>query len=261
MINSPLPSLYAHEGALPYGHKSLEGEVTHKKPHRGFFVTGTDTGVGKTRITLAVMRTLQQQGLRVAAMKPVASGCEMSADGMRNEDALLLQKYASQNYPYDIINPYAFAPPIAPHLAAARAGITIDLTRIIAGYQQLAAASDGVLIEGAGGWLVPLNETQTIADLAVALGLPVILVVAIRLGCINHALLSAQAIRTSGCVLAGWIANHTLPADAQSADIIQSIEARIAAPLLGDVTYQPELEVDRMALSIDSTALRKACER
>lgn len=255
MINSPHPGLYAHEGALP------DGEGTHKQPHKGFFITGTDTGVGKTRITLAVMRTLQQQGLRIAAMKPVASGCELMAEGLRNEDALLLQQYASQNNPYDIINPYAFAPPIAPHLAAARAGVTINLTRITAGYQQLAAASDGVLVEGAGGWLVPLNETQTIADLAVALGLPVILVVAIRLGCINHALLSAQSIRASGCALAGWIANHTLPTDAQSAELVSSINQRITAPLLGDVTYQPELEVDRMALSIDSTALRKACER
>jgi dethiobiotin synthetase len=237
------------------------GEGIKQRTCAGFFITGTDSGVGKTRITLAVMRTLQQQGLRVAAMKPVASGCELSADGLRNEDALLLQQHASENHPYDLINPYAFAPPIAPHLAAARSGVTIDLTRIIAGYQQLAAASDGVMVEGAGGWLVPLNETQTIADLAVALGLPVILVVAIRLGCINHALLSAQAIRTSGCVLAGWIANHTMPADAQSADIVTSINQRIAAPLLGDVSYQPELEVDRMALSIDSAALRKACER
>lgn len=228
---------------------------------RGFFITGTDTGVGKTRITLAMMRTLQQQGLRVAAMKPVASGSEMSADGLRNEDALLLQKYASEHHTYDIINPYAFAPPIAPHLAADRCGVTIEFATIIQRYNQLAAESDGVVVEGAGGWLVPLNETQTIAELAVALGLPVILVVAIRLGCINHALLSAQAIRASGCVLAGWVANHTLLADAQTADIVGSIKQRIAAPLLGEVGYQPQLEVDRMALSIDSAALRKAYER
>ncbi|HEY0634719.1 MAG TPA: dethiobiotin synthase [Gammaproteobacteria bacterium] len=255
MINSP------HPNSLPYGHKSLGGEGTLKKPNKGFFITGTDTGVGKTRISLAVMRVLQQQGLRVAAMKPVASGCEMSAEGLRNEDALLLQQHASAIRPYDLINPYAFAPPIAPHLAAARSGVTIEFSRIIAGYQQLAAGSDGVVVEGAGGWLVPLNDTQSIADLALTLKLPVILVVAIRLGCINHALLSAQAIRSSGCVLAGWIANHTQPADGQSAEIVSAIKQRIAAPLLGDVTYQPELEVDRMALSIDSTALRKACER
>jgi dethiobiotin synthetase len=255
MINSPRPNLYAREGALPVG------EGIKQRACAGFFVTGTDTGVGKTRITLAVMRTLQQQGLRVTAMKPVASGCEVTTEGLRNEDALLLQQHASQPFPYGIINPYAFAPPIAPHLAAGRSGVTIEFTKIIQDYNQLAAESDAVMVEGAGGWLVPLNETQTIADLAVALGLPVILVVAIRLGCINHALLSAQAIRASGCVLAGWIANHTMPADAQSADIVSSINQRIATPLLGDVSYQPELEVDRMALSIDSAALRKACER
>jgi dethiobiotin synthetase len=255
MINSPHPNLFAREGALP------GGEETLKKPHKGFFITGTDTGVGKTRITLAVMRALQLQGLRIAGMKPVASGCEMTAEGMRNDDALLLQNYASERSPYDVINPYAFAPPIAPHLAAARCGVTIEFTRIIAGYQQLAAASDGVVVEGAGGWLVPLNDAQTIADLAIALNLPVILVIAIRLGCINHALLTVQAIRASGCVLVGWVANHVTPADAQSADIISSIHERIAAPLLAEVSYQPELDVDRMAQAIDSAALRKATER
>lgn len=227
----------------------------------GFFITGIDTGVGKTRITLAVMRTLQQQGLRVAAMKPVASGCEMTADGLRNEDALLLQQHSSIECAYDIINSYAFAPAIAPHIAAAHAGVPIEFAPIIESFNLLAAKSDAVVVEGAGGWQVPLNEKQSIADLAVQMQLPVILVVAIRLGCINHALLSVQSIRASGCRLAGWIANHTFPADAQSADIVSSINQRIAAPLLGDVTYQPELEVDRMALSIDSAALRKACER
>jgi len=254
MTNSPHPDLYAREGALP----GAEGTT---RTHKGFFVTGTDTGVGKTRITLAVMYTLQQHGLRVAAMKPVASGCEMTAQGLRNEDALLVQQHSSIECAYDIINPWAFAPAIAPHIAAAHVGVRIEFAPIIERFNFLAAQSDAVVVEGAGGWQVPLNDEQSIADLAVQLQLPVILVVAIRLGCINHALLSAQSIRASGCRLAGWIANHVTPTVSESAAIIASIADRVAAPLLGEIGYQPELNVDKMAHTIDGATLSKACKR
>lgn len=240
---------------LPEGKGILRGTCG------GFFITGTDTGVGKTRISLGMMRALQQQGLSVTGMKPVASGCEMSAEGLRNEDALLLQQYASVPFGYETINPYTFAPPIAPHLAAARAEVRIELAPITKHFNTLAARSDAVVVEGAGGWQVPLNDKQSIADLAVQLGLPVILVVTIRLGCINHALLSAEAIRASGCRLAGWCANHTTPADPESVDIIHSINERIAAPMLAVIGYQTELNLDVLAQSIDTTVLMQSLAR
>lgn len=202
--------------------------------NQGFFVTGTDTEVGKTVISVGLINQLQQQGLRVVAMKPVASGCEMTAQGLRNEDALALQAAADIKVTYEQMNPYAFAPAIAPHIAAQQADTEIDLQRLADVYQQLQQQADATVVEGAGGWLVPLNDNQTIADLAVQIKLPVVLVVAIKLGCINHALLSAQSIRSSGLELAGWVANDFL-GDSQNAAIIDAINSRIGAPCLGVV--------------------------
>ncbi|AFJ02463.1 Dethiobiotin synthetase [Methylophaga frappieri] len=200
----------------------------------GFFITGTDTEVGKTRISVGLIEVLKQQGHRVAAMKPVASGCEQTATGLQNEDALALQAAASVRSPYSQLNPYAFAPAIAPHIAALQDGVEINLTNLVTHYQQIAETADVVVVEGAGGWLVPLNRQQTIADLAIALNLPVILVVAIRLGCINHALLTAESVRRSGLTLAGWVANN-LTVDPQQENIIAAISERIDAPCLGVV--------------------------
>lgn len=201
---------------------------------QGFFVTGTDTEVGKTVISIGLIHALQQQELKVAAMKPVASGCQMTADGLRNDDALALQQAADIKVDYQAINPYAFEPAIAPHIAAQQVGVSIDLTKLLQGYQQLKSMSDVVVVEGAGGWLVPLNASESIADLAVNINLPVVLVVAIKLGCINHALLTADSIRATGLDLAGWVANDFLDDD-QHDEIIQSIKARINAPCLGVV--------------------------
>lgn len=201
---------------------------------QGFFVTGTDTEVGKTVISVGLIHALQQQGLTVAAMKPIASGCQMTTDGLRNDDALALQQAADIKVDYQAVNPYAFEPAIAPHIAAQQAGVSIDLTRLLKGYQQLKSISDAVVVEGAGGWLVPLNDNQSIADLAAKIELPVVLVVAIKLGCINHALLTADSIRATGLDLAGWVANDFLDDD-QHDEIIQSIKARINAPYLGVV--------------------------
>jgi dethiobiotin synthetase len=148
----------------------------------GYFVTGTDTGVGKTVVTLGLMQCLQSQGHTVAAMKPLASGCDRLAAGIRNDDALLLQQQASVVLAYDQVNPYAFEPAIAPHIAAEEAGIIIDTYKIHHEYNRIKETVDFMLVEGAGGWLVPLNQEQTLADLAQLLGLDVIMVVAIRLG-------------------------------------------------------------------------------
>ncbi len=214
---------------------------------RGYFITGTDTEVGKTWCTVGLMAALQQQGKTVVAMKPVASGCERTVEGLRNDDALRLQAQASIELPYESANPYAFEPAIAPHLAAAQNGITIRLDAIVDAFQRLQGKADVTLVEGVGGWQVPLNETENVADLAHALGLPVILVVGLRLGCINHALLTAESIRASGCTLAGWIANGIDPAMAEQQNNIASIQQRIAAPLLGVVPYQEGLAPEAIA--------------
>jgi dethiobiotin synthetase len=213
----------------------------------GYFVTGTDTGIGKTVVTLGLMQWLQDRGHRVAAMKPVASGCVHGEHGLRNADALLLQRQASLALPYEQVNPYAFEPPIAPHLAAAEAGIRIEPASIAAGCQALLGHADRICVEGVGGWLVPLNESETVADLAVRLGLEVVLVVGIRLGCLNHALLSARAIESSGLALAGWVANRLPPEAEYARENIAALEARLAAPLLGVIPPLEEIDARRVA--------------
>lgn len=214
---------------------------------RGIFITGTDTGIGKTWIALGLMAALQKQGLKVLGMKPVASGCEQTPNGLRNEDALLLRAQGSLPVDYPLINPYAFAPPVAPHLAAEQAGTRIDLDRIESHYQALTVQADVVVVEGAGGWRVPLNEDDTMADLAARLDLEVVLVVGLRLGCINHALLSAESIRAHGGKLTGWVANTLDPHMALQAQNILSIQRRIDAPLLGVVPFQHTLSADSTA--------------
>ena len=201
----------------------------------GYFITGTDTGVGKTVVTLGLMQLLQDRGLRVAGMKPVASGCTPTPQGLRNDDAQQLRQQANIELDYVAVNPYAFEPPIAPHLAAAAAGCRIDLAMIHAGVQQLADRADRVCVEGVGGWLVPLNERETVADLAVRLGLDVILVVGMRLGCLNHALLTVQSIETHGARLAGWVANCMPPMADALDENINHLKSNIYAPLLGVV--------------------------
>jgi dethiobiotin synthetase len=161
---------------------------------RGVVVTGTDTGVGKTLVAAGLLHGLARRGLRVAGMKPVATGCERTAAGLRNDDALCLGRHASVDAAYEEINPYAFEPAIAPHVAAAEAGVRIDLARIAACCARLSRGADRVVVEGVGGWRVPLNEREDVGDLARLLGLPVLLVVGVRLGCLNHARLSADAI-------------------------------------------------------------------
>ena len=205
---------------------------------QGYFITGTDTGVGKTVVALGLMHALQSRGHTVVAMKPVAAGCESTPAGLRNDDALRLQQQASMELDYAQLNPYAFAPAIAPHIAAEQAGMHIDINKIDNKYKELSMLADCVLVEGAGGWQVPLNAHATLADLASALGLDVILVVGLRLGCLNHALLSAQSITACGCRLAGWVANHVLPDAAVTEANIDSLESRLMCPRLGTIPYK-----------------------
>lgn len=213
----------------------------------GYFITGTDTGVGKTAVTLGLMQVMQARGCRVAAMKPVASGGESTAAGLRNNDALLLQQQASVALEYRQLNPYCFAPSIAPHIAAEQAGVRIDINKICNEYNKIKGVSDCVLVEGAGGWQVPLNADENLADLAVALDLEVILVVAIRLGCLNHALLTAESITNSGCELAGWVANHLLPESEAAAANVRELDLRLACPRLGSITYNEEISAKFVA--------------
>lgn len=197
---------------------------------RTYFVTGTDTGVGKTRIAVALIRQLAAQGLRVAAMKPVAAGAE---PGQINEDVVALRTAASVDAPLGDINPYHFAEPIAPHIAAQHEGVVIELDRIAAAHQRLAARADVVVVEGAGGWRVPLSDTQDMADLAAALGGAVVLVVGMRLGCLNHAVLTADAIRARGLPWAGWVANR-IDADMACVDgNLASLHHLLPGPCLG----------------------------
>ncbi|MBN2885821.1 MAG: dethiobiotin synthase [Chromatiaceae bacterium] len=205
----------------------------------GYFVTGTDTDCGKTAISLGLMAALKAQGLRVLGMKPVASGCTETPEGLRNADALALLAAGSHAVPYARLNSYAFAPAIAPHLAAAEAGVRIAPESILTAARALAAEADCLVVEGAGGWRVPLGAGLFMGDLARLLDLPVVLVVGLRLGCINHALLSRDAIAASGCRLAGWVANAIEPEMARLADNLATLEHLIEAPCLGQV---PRLE-------------------
>lgn len=200
---------------------------------RSVFITGTDTGIGKTHASVALLRTLAARGVRAAGMKPVASGCDLIDGELSNEDARALIAASAMTPPYATCNPYALRDAIAPHLAAEADGIAISLAPIAVAYAALAAAVDTVVVEGAGGWAVPLGPILMQSDIPRALGLPVILVVGLRLGCINHALLTARAIRDDGCELLGWIGNAIDPAQPRQQDNIQTLRERLGVPCLG----------------------------
>ena len=199
-----------------------------------YFITGTDTGVGKTLIGCALLHALAAQGLRVVGMKPVAAGCD---EHDMNEDVRALLAASNVMATRGQVNPYCFSKPVAPHLAAHFVGISINLERIVQSYHELAAQADAVIVEGVGGFLVPLNEHEDGADLAMNLNLPVILVVGIRLGCMNHALLTVQAIAHCGLELAGWVANCVDEHMEMKDENIAALQSRIEAPLLGIVPY------------------------
>ena len=197
------------------------------------FIAGTDTGIGKSLVAAGLLRALQAQGVRALGMKPVASGCTVTAQGLRNDDAELLRTHGSGAPDYALVNPYALPEPIAPHLAAAQAGVEIRIDTVLAAFAALSTMSQCVVVEGVGGWAVPLSATLMQADLVRALKLPVILVVGVRLGCLNHALLSARAISADKCELIGWVGNRIDPAMACVEENLATLRDRLPAPCLG----------------------------
>jgi dethiobiotin synthetase len=212
---------------------------------QGYFITGTDTNVGKTYATLVLMHYFKQQGKTVVGMKPVAAGCELYDGQLKNEDALLLQAHASIQVDYDLMNPYSYLLPVSPHIAGIDNPVKLD--KVLTHFTALTALADIVLVEGAGGWYAPINDYQAVSDMAKYLDLPVIMVVAIRLGCINHARLTYQAIQASGLKCAGWLANCTDPEMLKAEENIATIKKLLDTPLLGVLPYQQQADLDELA--------------
>ena len=202
-----------------------------------YFITGTDTEIGKTTLSCTMIRNLARKGLRVAPMKPVAAGASQIDGVWHNEDVDALMSASGTNWPVSLVSPFLLKAPIAPHLSARLDGQVIDLHRIISCYRALCEQADAVIVEGVGGFCVPFTEDTSSADLAVQLNLPVILIVGLKLGCINHALLTAEAIRARGLKLAGWIANRIEPFMPYGDENIQTLEALLDAPRLGTMPY------------------------
>ena len=226
-------------------------------PVRGFFVTGTDTGVGKTVIACALLHFYAQGGLRAVGMKPVAAGAE-SVDGrLVNDDVAALNLASTIAAPLELVNPYCFAEPVAPHIAAAEAAVSIDIDRIVCAFRSLAALADRVIVEGAGGFRVPLSRGGDMGHLAASLGLPVIMVVGMRLGCLNHALLTADAVRAAGLRLHAWVANDaTSQPMAYMEENIAALEERLDAPLLARVAHDDAIRTSHIAGSLDRACLK-----
>lgn len=199
---------------------------------KAFFITGTDTDVGKTHVACQLIRQYVEQGLKVAGMKPVAAGCDYVDGQWLNEDVQKLIAASNVEAPLELVNPYGFNESIAPHLAAKKAGVEIQIEKIVQAYHQLTLIADIVIVEGAGGFLVPLNEKENLADLAAALAIPVVLVVGIKLGCINHSVLTVEAIKARQLSLYGWVANLLDPEMPFLQENIQTITSQLQlAPL------------------------------
>ncbi len=205
--------------------------------HHGIYVTGTDTGAGKTLASCALLHALRARGLRAVGMKPLASGCQSTPQGLRNDDALALQAASDPQPRYEDLNPVALPQPLAPEIAAREAGVEVTMTPMLAAYERLAARADVLVVEGVGGWMAPLSTTLDQVDLVRALDLPVVLVVGMRLGCINHARLSAAAIAADGCQLVGWIASEVDPDMARRDENFALLSQRLPSPCLGRLPW------------------------
>lgn len=223
---------------------------------RGIFVTGTDTGVGKTVVACALLRALAGRGIDAVPMKPIAAGAVTHDGGWANEDTIALVRAAGGRAPpLADVTPILLREPIAPHIAAAHERRAIALDLVMPAFERLAAGDRFVVVEGVGGFKVPLGDRLDSVDLAQALGLPVVLVVGLRLGCLNHALLTAQAIRSAGLVLAGWVANRIDPAMAAADENVATLEARLGAPLLGRLPHAPRIDPQALARDLDVAPL------
>lgn len=205
---------------------------------KGFFVTGTDTEIGKTYSTCLLIKHLCELGHNVAGLKPIASGCTTASNGeLENEDAVLLRDHANIRLPYSVVNRYAYKPAVAPHIAAANAAETISIVDIHHDVESVRKLTDYVFVEAVGGWKVPIGSEGTVEDLALTLNLPVILVVGIKLGCINHALLTIESMQKSGVPIAGWVANLCDPEAEVKSEIIESLRSRILMPQIATIDY------------------------
>jgi dethiobiotin synthetase len=221
---------------------------------KAFFVTGTDTGIGKTHACSTLLWAARTQGLKTIGLKPVAAGCDRTALGLRNEDALVLQSAMTEPLRYEQINPVALQEPASPHIAARLEGLSLDVDRLAQSCREaMQMDADLLLIEGAGGWRVPVSESASLADLACQLGLPVVLVVGLRLGCINHAWLTAEAIRHDGLPLVGWIANHLQEPLPHLDDVVQTLNRVLRTPCLGSLPWPSQPQ--EAAARLDLTAL------
>jgi dethiobiotin synthetase len=211
------------------------------------YITGTDTGIGKSIASAALLHALRARGQRAVGMKPVASGCEHTSEGWRNEDALALQQASNPVPAYADVNPYALPQPLAPELAAAEAGVSIDLATIVAAHARLAAQADAVVVEGVGGWAAPLTATIDQVEVVRALQLPVVMVVGLRLGCISHARLTARAIAADGANLVGWIANDIDPAMARADDNFAILQRVLPVACWGRLPHAPAPDARAMS--------------
>jgi dethiobiotin synthetase len=206
---------------------------------RSFFVTGTDTGVGKTLVSVSLVKALVAHGLKVGVMKPIASGSDRTPEGLRNADAVALIEASNVSVPYQVVNPYCFEPPISPHIAAEEAKVVIDPDLIAANLSKLQRQADSVIIEGAGGWYAPIGPSLSMADLPKCLNTPVLMVVGLRLGCLNHALLTKQAIGAAGVHFAGWIASCIDPTLERPAENLVTLQQRLGSEPLAVFPFQP----------------------
>lgn len=221
-----------------------------------YFITGTDTEIGKTTLAAGLLHAARLAGLSTAAAKPVASGCERTPEGLRNEDALALLAECSLPLAYDQVNPFAFQPAVAPHLAAREKGVKLQVETLAPAVRSvLQLGADFTVVEGAGGWRVPLSGEESLSDLAIALGLPVILVVGVRLGCINHAVLSAEAIQRDGLQLAGWVANIVDPSTSRLEENLATLAERLPAPCIGRVPRLSPATPSAVAAHLDLSIL------
>jgi dethiobiotin synthetase len=221
----------------------------------GFYITGTDTGIGKTVASTALLHALRSQGLRAVGMKPVASGCERSEEGWRNEDALALLAASDPQPAYADLNPYALPLPLAPEIAAREAGVEVEPEVLVSAFQKLRTLADAVVVEGVGGWSAPLSATLDQADLVRLLRLPVVMVVGMRLGCLNHARLTARAIADDGCKLVGWIANPIDPDMQRQDENFEMLCQRLPAPCWGRLPHDPVQDAAHLSAFLSPTNL------
>ncbi|NAW68872.1 ATP-dependent dethiobiotin synthetase BioD [Vibrio sp. V27_P1S3P104] len=219
------------------------------------FIAGTDTDVGKTVASKAILQAYAEKGLSTIGYKPVSAGCEKTEQGLRNGDALHLLQAATEKMPYEDINPFALELPTSPHIAAKHQHQTIEYSVLSEKLLKLKAHADVVLVEGAGGWRVPISDNESLSSWVQQEQLPVVLVVGIKLGCLSHALLTAESIRSDGLNLVGWVANRVNPGTEHYADIISLLEARLDAPKLGEIPYMPSVKRRELGRFIDISPL------